>query len=285
MSFCTNCGSEITPGAKFCGSCGKEQITSAVVCPKCNKTLEENEKFCSSCGTPSNAFPKVTPKPKAESRLDPSKPKLTKEGKNIIDGGPKPVNKRPAKKSPATKPAQKSKSSEKRKSSSIGCFFRTIFILASIVIGAAILIYVANIFIEDSGNATPSTQETAKNEEGQLTGTDIPGIVDIEPEKKANKGVTNRSADKKLIDVNDENRADKYKYGIDVNNDQYKAFEIYEKLADKGDPDAMVHLSDYYEQGIWVKKDIKKAKKLLQQAAEKGSQAAEWQLEYLNSTN
>jgi rRNA maturation endonuclease Nob1 len=176
MPFCSNCGNEITAGTKFCGSCGKEQIASADVCTKCGKTLEENEKFCSSCGTAANVATKVTPKPKTESRPEPSKPKLTKEGKKIIDTGPKPVNKRPA-----GKPVPNRNSSGKKKRSSLGCFFRTIFILASIVIGAVVLIYVANIFIEDDGNTVPNTQKTAKNEEGQLSGTDIPGIVDIKP--------------------------------------------------------------------------------------------------------
>ena len=176
MPFCSNCGNEIALGARFCGSCGKEQVISAATCTKCGKTLEENEKFCSGCGTPANVTQKAAPK-----KNEPKEPRLTKEGRKIIDAGPGSGNKRPTEKSSATKPVQKKNSPRKKKSSSKGCFFRTILILASIVIGAAILIYVVNIFIEDDGDRVPSTQKTTENEESQLTGTNIPGIVDIEP--------------------------------------------------------------------------------------------------------
>ena len=85
------------------------------------------------------------------------------------------------------------------------------------------------------------------------------------------------------LEVNDENSADKYRLGIEVDPDQYKAFELYEKLADEGDLNAMVELADYYEQGIWVKKDTEKAMQLLKKAADAGSIAAKWQLEFLES--
>ncbi len=176
MSFCTNCGSEITPGSRFCGTCGKEQQPSATVCPKCNKKLKENENFCSNCGTVINNIPN----PGSEKEPETQKPKLTNEGRKIIDAGPKAGSKRPVKKNPASKPIIKSKSSQKKKRSSVGCFFRTIFILGAIVIGAAAIIFVVNIFIEDTENSASETQKIAAGDEGQLKGTDIPGIVDIE---------------------------------------------------------------------------------------------------------
>lgn len=88
---------------------------------------------------------------------------------------------------------------------------------------------------------------------------------------------------KKVLDISDENSADKYRYGIDVTSDQYEAFERYKIFAENGDLNAMISLSEYYQQGIWVKKDSKKAKELLEKAAEEGSLEAEWQLEYLES--
>lgn len=88
---------------------------------------------------------------------------------------------------------------------------------------------------------------------------------------------------KKVLDLSDDNSADKYRYGIDVASDQYEAFERYKVFAENGDLNAMISLSEYYEQGIWVQKDRKKAKELLEKAAKAGSLEAEWQLEYLES--
>lgn len=281
MPFCGNCGNENPAGARFCSNCGAEQIAIKASCSNCGKILEVNEKFCSGCGTPVSGEPSKEKAKTANPKSAEKEGKLTKEGRKIIDAGPVSSSRRPGKKSTAAKTVPKTKSPQKKKRSSLGCFFRTIFILASIVIGAAILIYVVNIFIEDNGAATQNTQKVAEKEEGQLAGTDIPGIVDIEPETGIS---TSEKGNKKTIsDAIDENTADKYEYGIGVNNDQYKALELYEKLANQGDLNAMVHMSDYYEQGIWVKKDSQKARKLLQQAAEKGSLAAKWQLEFLES--
>jgi hypothetical protein len=163
MPFCANCGKENPPGARFCGNCGTEQNTIQASCPKCGKMLEQNEKFCSACGTPVKNDP-----PKPPSQPKPDEPKLTKEGRKIISGVPKPNQGR---KAPTPPPLKKK---EKRKG---GCFFRTLLILLSIVLVSALLIVAINVFfIEDAGNSTTSTQ---KNEE--LTGTNIPGIVDIEP--------------------------------------------------------------------------------------------------------
>jgi len=83
------------------------------------------------------------------------------------------------------------------------------------------------------------------------------------------------------LDENDPHSADKYRNGIGITPDPYKAFELYKKAAEKGDNKALVELADYYQEGIWVKKDKKRAKKLLQQAADAGYLPAQWQLEYL----
>lgn len=158
MPFCTNCGKEIAPGARFCSSCGKEQTSSFETCPKCGKKLKKDEKFCSNCGTPVNADLKINKQPQPA----PEKPNLTKEGRKIIDAGPKPGNKPSARKSPSAKTSPRNKSPRKKKRSPVGCFFRTIFILVSIVIGAAVLIYVVNIFIEDNENTAPDKQKTTE---------------------------------------------------------------------------------------------------------------------------
>ncbi|WP_372949297.1 zinc ribbon domain-containing protein [Mariniphaga sp.] len=168
MPFCANCGKEIPPGARFCGNCGTELNTGSGSCAKCGKTLEQNEKFCSACGTPVKTEP-----PKPPSQPKPEEPKLTKEGRKIISGGPKPDH---DKKAPAPLPLKKK---EKRKG---GCFFRTLLILLSIVLVSALLIFVVNVFFVEN-DETPATiaEKTEKEDNDGLTGTNIPGIVDIEP--------------------------------------------------------------------------------------------------------
>lgn len=172
MSFCNHCGKEIPPGARFCGNCGTEQNSVSVSCAKCGKTLEHNEKFCSSCGTPVAAEPEKTqPQPK------PEEPKFTKEGKKIISGGPKSA---PEKKPPVSPPPQKNNTAKKKRSGT-GCFFRTLFILFSIVVISAGLIFVINILFVDNDETHATSSEKTENSNNGLTGTNIPGIVDIEP--------------------------------------------------------------------------------------------------------
>jgi len=62
MNFCTNCGNQLKPDAKFCSKCGqvvKEEIKSSAVapvrqpsCSKCGTLLMPGVKFCTSCGAP-----------------------------------------------------------------------------------------------------------------------------------------------------------------------------------------------------------------------------------------
>ncbi len=47
--FCTECGSALTPGAKFCANCGAKQA-GASVCPGCGQPLNPSAKFCANCG-------------------------------------------------------------------------------------------------------------------------------------------------------------------------------------------------------------------------------------------
>jgi RNA polymerase subunit RPABC4/transcription elongation factor Spt4 len=173
MPFCANCGKEIPPGARFCGNCGTEQNTIQASCPKCGKMLEQNEKFCSACGTPVKNDP-----PKPSSQPKPEEPKLTKEGRKIISGGPKPNQGR---KAPAASISTK-KTTDKKSKSGVGCFFPTLLILFSVVLISALLIFVVNVFFVEN-NETPATtsEKTEKEDNNGLTGTDIPGIVDIKP--------------------------------------------------------------------------------------------------------
>jgi hypothetical protein len=170
MAFCTSCGNEILPGARFCGNCGREQNASQRGCVECGKVLEDNEKFCSNCGNPVRID--LKPKPKPESKI--KEPRLTNEGRKIVDAGPKSNQNR---KSQASSPPTK-----KKEKSGIGCFFRTLLILLSVVVAAALLIVVVNVFFIDNDETTTASKQIAKekNETG-LTDTNIPGIVDIEP--------------------------------------------------------------------------------------------------------
>jgi ribosomal protein L37E len=175
MPFCPSCGKENAVGAQFCPSCGKKQVGNFANCSNCGKALEENEKFCSGCGTPAVAKVKspVTKPPQKKEE------KRTKEGRKIIDAGPKPNQSRtkiPFPPPPIIKPPKK------KKRGPVGCFFRTLFILISIVLGAALIIVVANVlFVEDDETTVSNTQNIDNKAEISLTDTNIPGIVDIEP--------------------------------------------------------------------------------------------------------
>lgn len=199
MPFCTSCGKEITTGAKFCSSCGKEQISITPGCSNCGKELGENEKFCSDCGTPvvKNTERKVKDKEKSEPK--PKEEDRTPEGRKIIKATTKPPAQK--KQAPASKrtAAPTKRPPTNKKKSPVGCFFRTLLILISIVVVSALIIVVVNVFfIEDDGVKTNTTQEfnAANNED--LTDTNIPGIVDIEPGDEGHLP-ENRNVDSKAI--------------------------------------------------------------------------------------
>ena len=142
MPFCSTCGNEIAPGTRFCGSCGKEQIVSASVCPKCGKTLEENEKFCSNCGASANTTPNVEAQTRPEAKPEAKEPKLTKEGRKIIDAGPKPNQSQGKKYSPPPPNVPP----QKKKRGCLGCL-TVLLILSIVVIGiGAVGIFFLNKF-------------------------------------------------------------------------------------------------------------------------------------------
>ena len=48
-SFCPECGSPVSAGAKFCANCGAKQAQQAV-CPGCGQPVAPGAKFCANCG-------------------------------------------------------------------------------------------------------------------------------------------------------------------------------------------------------------------------------------------
>jgi len=151
--------------------------------------------------------------------------------------------------------------------------------------------------------AQTSSKQPPKNKPLNTTGVD--GIIDIDPADVENnieyiEGLRKRdhpqniSNNNKTKDKSTEGQlttsaaistidADRYRYGIGVKANQFKAFKLYQHEANKGNPDAMVELSDFYEQGVVIPKNHSKAIKLLQQAVTKGSLIAKWQLSTLTS--
>ena len=137
-----------------------------------------------------------------------------------------------------------------------------------------------------------ATNKPKKSETLDTTGID--GIVDIDPSdvennikyierlRKRNQPPISENLSQNKKTKNNTVTADQYHYGIGVEPDQYKAFELYKNAARKGDINAMIELSDFYEQGVWVKQSHSKAKQLLQKSANMGSLIAKWQLELID---
>ena len=247
---CPNCGNKLNEGALFCGSCGQkiiqptEEIKVDVnTCPHCNTPFEKDEKFCAECGNAINEGV-ATNKEVPE--------------KNIIrKSKPQPI------------PTITSNPSIKKKK---GGILKTI---GKIVVGFLAFIIIGSIILYNLGDDVES------NTTSDIDIINTENVNNEEIETSSNSKEENEIAARSNVD--NKNLADKYRNGVDVEPDQYKAFELYEKLANKGDLDAMVELADYYEQGIWVKKDSEKARQLLKKAADAGSIAAKWQLEFLES--
>lgn len=65
MNFCTNCGNQLKPEARFCSKCGQIVTTEVKpaqavtpqknACSDCGTILAPGIKFCTSCGTPAEA--------------------------------------------------------------------------------------------------------------------------------------------------------------------------------------------------------------------------------------
>ena len=149
MAFCTNCGKENPAGTRFCGNCGSGQDTSQASCPTCGNALEENEKFCSSCGAAVNSAPHSASPKEAEI----PKGKYTKEGRKIIDAGPK-LNQHwytPPPQPPA------SSAGKKKKRGLAGCLLTTLIVIAIVVVAAIFIVNSATDWFKDLTSNTELT--------------------------------------------------------------------------------------------------------------------------------
>ena len=272
MLNCISCGKEVSAEAKFCNSCGTEQKKPAASCNSCGKEMEDNEKFCSGCGTPRAGTPKKQAPLKSKTEAKPKEKKVLKKEKKAIVSEPKLDQKPPT---PPPPPELKpSKIKIPKKMGWLDISLRVLFVL---------LIVIA--FLPDfkKSNRAANKIDNKSEVEAILEENNISTEEEIEQETIDDNQEKIDDNQEALLNVSDEEAADKYRNGIGVEANQNKAFELYEKLADKGDLNAMVELADYYEQGIWVKKDTEKARQLLKKAADAGSIAAKWQLEFLES--
>ncbi len=165
MNYCSNCGNVINKDAKFCSSCGTatSKKTKEHFCPKCGSTYSLTDKFCPGCGTPTP--PQEIKQPQIDSleKQEPEKKgEFTKEGRKIIDSGPRPEQHQSA---PVPPPI--SKPPKKKKRGCLGCLGKSILIILVLMIVGVVIIW-----------------NLPDDEEEELTGTNIPGIVDIKPTKK-----------------------------------------------------------------------------------------------------
>lgn len=241
----------------------------SINCPNCGNKINEGALFCGTCGqkviqptkeirVETNNCPKCnTPFEKNEKFCAECGTSLNQSSsKKVQIQQKKQVQKR---KSKPTSTLKQNPPKKKKKGSVLKTLGKIVLGFIAFVIVGSIILY----NLDDDWESTTTSQEEIVDYPNNVTET-----------------TTKRD---KVIDSNDENSAEQYRYGIGIQPNQYKAFDLYKEAANKGDLDAMVELSDYYEQGIWVKKDTKKAKKLLQKAANTGSLAAKWQLEFLES--
>lgn len=63
-----------------------------------------------------------------------------------------------------------------------------------------------------------------------------------------------------------------FEYGIGMNVDYERAFELYRKTAERGLPDAMWRLSEWYKEGIYVPKNLEKSKEWQSRFNKKGGE-------------
>ncbi|MCF6333222.1 MAG: zinc ribbon domain-containing protein [Draconibacterium sp.] len=184
MAFCVHCGYDIPAGTRFCSSCGKEQNISTSECSKCGKILEENEKFCSSCGTPVIRDSGKTKVKNTEQKPLVKKENRTKEGRKIIDGGPKPEQHKQV--SPPSPPV--SPTSKKKKKGCMGCLGKSLLIILVVLIIGVVVIWNLP---DDETDTSASTENVS------------PGGKPTNPE--TNKVFKQKPNDVKVVSVDAEN--------------------------------------------------------------------------------
>ncbi len=140
MNYCSNCGNAIDKEAKFCSSCGTaiSKKANERFCPKCGTTYSLTDKFCPGCGTA--APPKQeTKQPQTDSseKQEPEKKgEFTKEGRKIIDSGP-----RPEQHQSAPVPPLISKPPKKKKRGCLGCLGKSLLIILVLMIIGVVIIW------------------------------------------------------------------------------------------------------------------------------------------------
>lgn len=133
-------------------------------CTKCGKALEENEKFCSGCGTPTE-----NSSPKASKNNGPEKPKYTKEGRKIIDAGPKPTQQSytPPPRPPVTS------ARKKKKRGLAGCLITFLVVIAIVVVAGIFIVNSATDWFEEvtdkSGITSVENSENAATDKPQAS--------------------------------------------------------------------------------------------------------------------
>lgn len=167
MQYCTNCGKPSSDGAKFCDHCGNpfNPIATKHICQKCGISLKKDEKFCSGCGSP------VTIKDQTTAPVNPSPPttpssnerkkeKYTKEGRKIIDSGPRPTHGASTKQKPTAKRNAPPPNKNKKKGC-FGCLGKSIIgILVVLIVGVVVIYNLPD--SETEGTSTSEISEVRK---------------------------------------------------------------------------------------------------------------------------
>ena len=159
-------------------------------CTSCGAPLKENENFCSTCGAKVKV--EVTPatenNPKkstsTQSTIEKPTEQFTKEGRKIIDGGPKPKQNQPA------SPLPISKLPKKKKRGCLGCLGKSLIILFILLIVGVVIIW--NI-PDDWLDTTPLIENNTN------------GATTIEPNSKKLKAVSQKPLSKQTAKISAEN--------------------------------------------------------------------------------
>ncbi len=131
-------------------------------CTSCGSPLKEDEKFCSACGT------KVVSQSQEESKSEPiasdtvqstnkeKEGQYTKEGRKIIDAGPKPDQHQQYSPPPPTP-----KQTKKKKRGCLGCLGKSLLIIFVLIIVGVVIIW----NLPDDETKTSSTTESTATEQ------------------------------------------------------------------------------------------------------------------------
>lgn len=161
MPFCSNCGNTLKAGTKFCSKCGAQLSAPGTgACPVCHKPVTGNEKFCAHCGTSIGSA-------LSGQASAPPPPAAPTTGHPQNSAPPAP----PTYAIPAVAPPVK----QKKKG---GCIRKTLLLIVLLAAAGLTALY----FLGDD-------PPIPGQDEGGLTGTDIPGIVSVD-DSSSNETVT-----------------------------------------------------------------------------------------------